>query len=203
VARRLLVLICVAWLQPAVASADWLITPFAGIKFGGESCPCPNVPLSVIVDPEGAAGLRKFMFGGSFGILTDGVLGAEIDFGYIPGYFNRADALNTVEMSSVMTLTGDVLIAVPAAVSRDGLRPYLVGGLGWMRVAREGVGVVVGIVDPTNNRLAINFGGGAIGRLTNRTSLRFELRQFRDVEDLDSDLPLRFWRATVGVAFRY
>jgi hypothetical protein len=185
---------------PVHVSADWLITPFVGIKFGGAGCPCPNIPFAVLVDPEDAAGLRKFTYGGSFGLLTDGILGIDADFAHIPGYFNREGAPNTVDTSTVITLTGNVVLAVPASVSRDGLRPYLVGGGGWMRVSRAGF---VRILNPTSNRVALNIGGGALGRLSNRSSVRFELRRFTDIGAPDTDLGLSFWRATVGVAFRY
>jgi hypothetical protein len=203
VRRRLLFLgIILALLSPAPASADWLVSPFLGLKFGGEGCPCPGVPLDRLVDSEEAAGLRKFTFGASFGLLTPGVLGVEVDFAHIPGYFNREEALNTVEASSVVTLMGDVLIAVPEAISRDGLRPFIVAGVGWMRVSREALGRI-SIVDPTINRLAMNIGGGAIGRVTNRSSLRFELRHFRDLGTPETDLSLSYWRATAGITFRY
>jgi hypothetical protein len=203
VRRRLLFLgILLTVLSPAPASADWLISPFLGLKFGGEGCPCPNDPLGALVDPEGAAGLRKFTFGGSFGLLTPGLLGVEIDFAHVPGYFNNEAADNTIEASSVMTLMGDVLIAMPEAISRDGLRPFLVGGLGWMRVSRKGL-AQISIVDPKVNRLAMNIGGGAIGRISNRSSLRFELRQFRDLGTPDTDLALSYWRLTIGITLRY
>lgn len=202
--RRLLFLgtLLTALFFPAPASADWLISPFLGLKFGGEGCPCPNDPFDTLVDPEGAAGLRKFTFGASFGLLTPGVLGVEVDFAHIPGYFNREGAPNTVEASSVVTLMGDVLIAVPEAISRDGLRPFLIGGVGWMRVSKQGVQNLT-IVDPTINRLAMNIGGGAIGRISNRSSLRFELRQFRDLGTPETDLALSYWRATIGITLRY
>ena len=198
----LLLGILIAVLLPAPASADWLISPFVGMKFGGEGCPCPNDPLEFIVDPEGAAGLRKFTFGASAGFLTPGILGAEVDFAHIPGYFNNADApLNTVDSSRVLTLMGGVLIAVPEAITRDGLRPFLVAGIGWMRVTKKGFGEI-DIVDSTTNRLAINVGGGAIGRLSNFTSLRFELRRFTDLDAPDTDLAISYWRATIGITFR-
>jgi opacity protein-like surface antigen len=186
-------------LSPAPASADWLTTPFAGFKFGGAICPCPLV-AGDLVDPEEATGLRKFTFGASFGLLTDGLLGLEADFAYIPGYFDRAGRTG-VAGSSALTLTGDVMLAVPAAVSRDGLRPYLLAGAGLVRWTRT--------TDPfrtfdvATNQFALAFGGGAIGRLNNRTSMRFELRRIVGRDDVELGYGLSFWRATVGVAIHH
>jgi opacity protein-like surface antigen len=198
VRRQLQVLILlVALFSPAPAAADWLTTPFAGFKFGGAiNCPCPLVSGDR-VDPETATGLRKFTFGASFGLLTDGLLGLEADFAYIPGYFNRAGGSDVVS-SRALTLTGDVMLAVPASVSRDGLRPYLLAGAGLVRWTR-----IDGVFDVTTNQFALAFGGGAIGRLNNRTSLRFELRRIVGRDDEELGYGLSFWRTTVGVAIRH
>lgn len=198
--RRLAVLIfLLASLPPANASAEWLISPFVAMKFGGATCPCPAVVVE-LADPEGAAGLRKFTFGGAAGFLTDGVLGVEMDFAFIPSYLDRESALNTVVGSSMLMLTGEVIIAVPASITRDGLRPYLVGGIGLMRESTE---TVENVFDKTRNLLGLTVGAGAIGRLTDRTSLRFELRHLSDLNGEPSELPLRFWRASIGITLRY
>jgi hypothetical protein len=85
------------------------------------------------------------------------------------------------------------------------LRPYLVGGAGlihsWFNYDE---------VFPTidDDSLGFNVGGGAIGFLTPRTGVRFELRHFRtfDREPNEASLEvlprLSFWRFTVGVVIR-
>jgi opacity protein-like surface antigen len=186
---------------PADAAADWLIAPFVGMKFGGET---------TLFDPDKGVGLRKFIFGASSGFLTDGIIGLEADFAFVPRYFDRAGNPAS-QGSSVLTLMGDVIVAVPAAVSRDGLRPYILGGVGWMRAnidTAAAPGMAEGVADNTSNMFAMNVGGGAMGRLTNRSSVRFELRHFKNLTHPPADFALgrtqlSFWRVTVGVAIRY
>jgi hypothetical protein len=54
----------------------------------------------------------------------------------------------------------------------------------------------------------MNIGAGAIGLLSPRTGLRFELRHFRtfdrEVNEAsgETDAKLSFWRVTVGVVIR-
>ena len=200
--RRLLVLtFTLAFVGPASAYADWLLSPYVGMKFRGQVCPCPAV--TVLLDPEDATGLRKFTFGASFGLLTDGILGLETDFAYIPGYFDRNDN-PALDSSRVLTWMGNVMFAVPATISRDGLRPYLVVGGGLLRSTKSAPPSNLGdLIGPPRNEFAINIGGGALGRLTERSSARFELRKF--IGSVDDEMPVRlsFWRATAGITFRY
>ena len=56
------------------------------------------------------------------------------------------------------------------------------------------------------NLLGMAIGGGAIGRLTNRTSVRFDLRHIRNIGRDDNvrslgDTRISYWRATAGIAF--
>jgi hypothetical protein len=200
VPRRLAVLgALLTLLLPGVATADWLVAPFAGFKFGGEICPatCPGV--NDLVDPEDATGLRKFTFGASGGWLTDGILGVEGDIALIPGYFDRG-AQTDVTGSSAWTLTGDVILTVPKAISRDGLRPYLAGGVGFVRWTRTDPSDLFPV---STQQLAIAIAGGAFGRLTDRSSIRFELRRIAGRDDPQLGYGLSFWRATVGVAFLF
>ena len=58
------------------------------------------------------------------------------------------------------------------------------------------------------NSVGMNIGGGAIGFISPRTGVRFEVRHFRSLDrDLnlltaEPDSQLSFWRATVGVVIR-
>jgi Outer membrane protein beta-barrel domain len=203
VTRRLLVLLCIAWLQAANASADWLFTPFIGYKFGGTSRPTND-----FVDLENAEGLRKVTLGGSVALLSDGIFGVEADFSFIPGYFQGDIDPARVSSSAVTTFTGNVIVAVPLGVTQYSLRPYIVGGLGLIRASSDTIPRLETVFDVRENLFGLNVGGGAIGSLTNRTSLRFELRHFINLGGEENAVGfgrqrLSFWRATVGVAFRY
>jgi hypothetical protein len=203
VSRRLLVLISVAWLQAASASADWLFTPFIGYKFGGTSRPSPT-----FVDLEASEGRRKVTLGGSVALLSDGILGIEADYSFIPGYFQGDMSEISVVSSGVTTLTGNVIVAVPLSVTQYSLRPYVIGGVGLIRVRSDVVDPPGPLFGVSENLFGLNVGGGAIGGLTTRTSLRFELRHFINLGGEQNVVGfgrarLSFWRATVGVAFRY
>jgi opacity protein-like surface antigen len=180
---------------PAEARAQWLIWPFAGAKFAGSTN---------IVDLDAAASDTKFTLGASVTLLGDGVLGIEADVAYTPRFFDTGAGL--IASSSLTTVTGGVILAVPRSVTRESLRPYVVGGVGLMHV---GIDDVVNVLPVDTNLLGLTLGGGAIGTLSDRTSLRFELRHFRNLTTADEDvvsfgsLRLSFWRATVGLTLRY
>lgn len=181
---------------PGVASADWLVTPFVGTIFGGKT----NL---LILDPS--AGSNKFSFGGSFALLTDGVLGVEADASHIPHFF-ESNAGSLVLTSGVSTVGGSLIVAVPQAITGYSLRPYLVSGIGMLHVTSRDAAEVF-VVD--SNLLGLSIGGGAIGMISDRSGFRFELRHFRNVTPDDSNTTtagstrISFWRASVGVVFRY
>ena len=108
---------------PPTARADWLITPFAGGSFAPET--------TLLIFEEGAG--RKFTLGASIALLSDGLLGVEAEVGHTPGFFQGDDPLGLVLTSRVTTLTGNVILAVPLALTRESLRPYVVGGLGLLQ----------------------------------------------------------------------
>lgn len=195
--RLLLLAGLMAAVLPAPAAADWLVTPYIGLKFGGETN---------LVDLEDAAGDTKLTLGASFSRLGDGILGLEVDFGYAPSYFQRGDGPDLVSGSAVTTLTGNVIVAVPRRLIGESLRPYVLGGVGLIHVREDYVGDVFRV---NSNLLGWTVGAGAIGPLTNRTSLRFEVRRFANLsgqaEPVVGTLRARldFWRATVGLTVRF
>ena len=184
---------------PGAADAQWVVTPWVGLGFDSDTS---------FFDLEDGVGDTKITFGGSAGRLTDGLLGFEANLGYTPGLFDRdgVDALTNVVMdSSVLVVTGDLLLLTPRAIVRDTLRPYVLGGLGLMRVRAQFVGDAI---EPLDGRyLALAVGGGAIGRLTDLSSLRFELRRLSNLSYESGHLllfegersRLSFWRVTIGV----
>jgi hypothetical protein len=95
---------------------------------------------------------------------------------------------------------------VPLSVSRESLRPYIVGGLGLVHLGRADL---VPLDSGGNNSLGLQLGGGALGLISDRTGVRFDLRQIRTVGRARNELTgvlgtrLSFWRASVGVSFRY
>jgi opacity protein-like surface antigen len=178
---------------PAIAAADWLVSPYLGARFAGNT--------TFFLGREGTAD-NKFIFGSSIGLLTDGVLGVEADVAFVPGFFEG----QAVVSSMVTTVMGNVVIAAPLGIAQYGLRPYVTGGAGLLRARGDDTfGPVI-----SSNLFGMNVGGGAIGPISPRSSLRFDLRYFRNLSgDLDAttvnreDVELSFWRGTVGLTFRF
>ena len=193
-ARRILSLVFVgACFHPATASADGFVSPYIGLRFASDT-----------TFRGQDADRNKVTFGTSVGLLTAGVIGVEADVGFVPGFFQSG-----LRGSSVMTLMGNVMVATPLGIAQYGLRPYFIGGVGLLhaRVASTT------LATDNSNLFGMNIGGGAIGPLTRRTSVRFDIRYFRNLshdEESENFLDLAgnpanldFWRGTVGLSFRF
>jgi len=194
--RIIALAVAFAVVHPAAASADWFITPFLGIKFASSTS---------IVDLELGASNPKMTLGGSATILSDRILGIEGELGYYPHFFERSGGSGLVTRSNVTTLFGSVVFAVPRAITRDSLRPYALAGVGFIHV---GIDDLLGLLPVDTNLVGLGIGGGALGRLTNRTSVRFEVRHIRNLVPANENVldfgttgrPIKYWRATVGVS---
>ncbi|MBI3050695.1 MAG: hypothetical protein HYY76_20585 [Acidobacteria bacterium] len=182
--------------HPSEAAADWLITPFIGSSFAPET--------TFLIFEEGAG--RKLTLGGSVTLLSDGFLGVEADFGHTTGFFQGDDPLGLVLSSRVTTLTGSVILAVPLSITRESLRPYVVGGVGLLQARSKHA---AGLFPVDKNLLGVDIGAGAIGMVTFRTGLRFDLRYIKAASGADGPFArpglsrLSFWRGTAGVVLRY
>jgi hypothetical protein len=182
----------------AEARADWLITPFVGTTFAGQSA-------LIQFDPDAVA-TKHWLFGGSVTWLGGGIFGVEADVALVPGIFEDDNVDNLVTASTATTLSGNVIAAVPLAVTRESLRPYLVGGIGLVHARVEDQICLVSC--EALNEPALQVGGGAIGLVSDRAGVRFDLRQIRTLRREETLIgerraKLSFWRATVGVVIRY
>jgi opacity protein-like surface antigen len=189
---------------PAPAAADWLFTPFVGTTFGGSADFDDGLP-------GGDEFERKFNYGASLGWMGAGAIGFEFDFGYSPNYFETlADTdgdFSFASDSNVTTLMANVIVGAPiGGQSGPGIRPYAVGGLGLIRTK---VTAADDFFDVDSNDWGFNLGAGIIGFLSDNVGIRGDVRYFRslqgdDEEDFDFALgDFDFWRATVGVTFRF
>jgi hypothetical protein len=108
--------------------------------------------------------------------------------------------------SRVTTLGGNVIVAAPLAFTRESLRPYALAGLGTMQARSNDL---AGVFPVAEDRLGLTVGVGAIGFVSDRTGLRFDLRHLRAISGADGEFPrpgvsrLSFWRASAGVVIRY
>jgi hypothetical protein len=181
-------------LVAAPAHADFFVTPFAAIKFAGDTS---------FVDLDNGASNSKFALGGMAGFLSDGLFGVEADVTFVPRFFERSSGL-LVRRSHVFTFMGNVMVAAPRSVTQYSLRPFVSGGAGLMSV---NVDDVINAVPVDSNLFGVNVGGGAMGPLTNMLDIRFELRWFKSVTTGDETplLPrsaVSFWRGAVGLTIR-
>ena len=180
---------------PARASAEWQVRPFVGVGSGGG-----GDTTFLLADP---AGSKAVVFGASTVLLGE-VIGVEGDVGHAPGFFTPLSPDN-IAGSSVTTLTGNLVLAMPRRLTDYTLRLYFVGGAGIMRANIDGVsgGIVV-----TETLPAMDVGGGATGFLTKRVGLNWDVRHFRSLRAIDArdtigePAPFSFWRLSMAIAIR-
>lgn len=161
------------------AAADGLFTGSAGVSFANDQSE------------------RVGTWGLSLAGMAGGVFGFEIDFG-------RTGEAKTesvfVTDSRTTTVTGNIIIGIPLGA----VRPYVVGGLGWMRTD---LGVSTG-GGQKDDGLGVDFGGGLMGFFGDHVGARADLRYFRAVSAGDNFLDfdfksLRFVRFTGGLVLRF
>ncbi|MGE0816432.1 MAG: outer membrane beta-barrel protein [Vicinamibacterales bacterium] len=169
---------------PGEARADLLVTPYAGLNFGGST-----------VDHRAA-------LGGSLTWLGSGRLGFELDLGFIPDFFQPKDLeLDLLGTNNVTTLMGNLVVGRAGG----GLHPYLTAGAGLLR---SQVGSFGELFDTVHNGLGVNAGGGVRvgGR---RLSMRGDVRYFRTLSDVTQPIledvlgDFGFWRATAGLSIGF
>ncbi len=170
-------------LMPPTASADGVFTPFAGVSFRGDQTE------------------RVTTYGISLAMMAGGIFGFELDFA------QTAEAKTHTVFSAnsrATTLMGNIIVGVPIGA----VRPYVSGGLGWLRnkVNGEGAGGQVEMV--SSDGVGVDFGGGLMGFFTDHVGARVDIRYIRAVtagENLFdfSFENFSFVRFTGGVALRF
>jgi hypothetical protein len=193
--RRLAACAALALAFPRTAAAEWHFTPMVGTTFLGETS---------LLNSDLAAGNVHRNFGGSVALLGSGVVGVEGLFVWTPGFFTgRPEGL--VKRSRSIAAMGNVMVTTPRRWTEYSLRPFISGGLGVIRTSRTED------VFPDNRNIpAFNIGGGAIGFLSNRTGLRFDLRYNSSLARSDAGgepigfgrVHIRYMTASVGLVLR-
>jgi opacity protein-like surface antigen len=94
--------------------------------------------------------------------------------------------------------------------SGGGIRPYASGGVG---IIRSKIDDPLDLFEVDSTDFGFNVGAGVAGFFTDNIGIRGDVRYFRSLEDIESDVEdldldvslgdLRFWRGTVGVTFRF
>jgi len=180
---------------PGVARADFFFIPFAGIKFGGSTS---------ILDLELAANKKTLVLGASAIQMSNRIIGYEIEFGSVTGYFER-DGQDLVKPGSyVIDVMGNVLLSLPPGATGGGLRPYLVAGGGFIHAEAEDFFEVLQV---RRTVPAITLGAGAVGLISNNVGLRFDLRHLRSLSKEAAfglvGRRIAYSRFTLGILLRF
>jgi hypothetical protein len=190
---------------PATARADWQLTPFLGLTFKGDT---------TLLDYEQAAGKVHWSFGGSVAFIGGGPVGVEGLVSYTPGFFQQdnpplgdnGEPPVTVVESRTLAIMGNVMLTTPRSWNEYGLRPFVSGGIGILHATAIDSFEFTPV---DSNVLGYNIGGGAVGFLTDRVGMRFDLRYFSNLKPSDDPdaaigrVHLSYWNASVGVVLKY
>lgn len=189
--KHMSVAVVLLLLSATQARADWLLTPYLGVTFGGDT-------------PQ-----QQVNYGLSAAWLGAGIFGLELDASLTPNFFEADDDdfddFSGIDDSNVGTFMANLMISAPSQT--PALRPYVSGGAGIIRTKATSVG---NFFDISENTFGVNVGGGVIGQFSDRVGVRGDIRYFRSIQDSDGgdsiDLDLggfNFWRGTVGLSFRF
>ena len=208
-------LLFAAFLAAAAASparADWLLTPYIGGVFGGAA----NTFVVNDLDDEFE---QRINLGVSFGYYSKGIFGFEVDYSAAPNFFQFTGGTNNFDLldldSSVQTLMGNVVLALPVGGTDGPFRPYVSAGLGTIRTQLRSESDVFD--ELRSNDSGYNFGAGAHLLPARRIGIRADVRYFRGFESIDDEDPVdnplfdqpfanevfNFWRGSIGVTFRF
>jgi hypothetical protein len=190
---------------PRAAAAEWHITPMIGITFAGRT---------TLIDPQLAASKRHVNLGGALSLLGAGVFGAETIVTITPRFFQTDrtpldSAVGRVEIDSSRTVSwmANAVLTTPRRWTEYSLRPFVSAGLGMLHTSQTPRADDRGL--PVRATMAgFNVGGGAIGFLTKRTGVRFDLRYSSTLRGTDQGLMaigparLHYFTLSVGLVMR-
>lgn len=193
--RRLILSLLLVAATADEVFADRQIKPFVGFTFGG---------ATTLVD-VGEGRDKKHLALGAGAVFLGEIFGVEADLGYMPGFFEGGTSL--VVRSSVVTVTGSVIVALPRRATEYTLRPYAVGGFGYMGARTTDA---LRALKVSENLPAYTVGGGVTGFLTETFGVSWDVRYFRSIGEPETPggtslgtPKLSFWRANMALALRY
>jgi hypothetical protein len=181
--------------MPRAAAAEWHFTPMVGETFLGRTS---------IIDLEAATGKHRKNLGGSVALMGSGVLGVEGLVVWTPGFFQTGNQ-DLLKKSRTLALMGNIVVTAPRRWTEYTLRPFVSGGFGLLNASKQEVAAVF---PTTLNMSGYNIGGGAIGFLSKRTGVRFDVRYYNNMGSSETNaasigpVQLRYMAASVGVVLR-
>jgi len=209
---------------PVAAATDsgsemgqWFASGYVGANFSASSV---NINLDNL--DNGSSG-SNFVFGGQIGYTWNRIFGAEFLADFTPSFSAANGFIDSnarlVDDPRVNTYMFNAIAAIPIGSGR--VQPYVSGGLGGVSIAAD---VRDSLIDPNSTsrssltRLGTNIGGGVYafaGNVGIRTDVRYVHASTENADTIDSTTiiadrltehllsGLHFWRANVGVAFRW
>lgn len=199
---------CIVLLFPASALAEWQFTPLLGYSFNGST----TLIDFGLVNNQTANDEPHLNFGGSVSLLGEGPFGLEAIYIDTPNFFESKQfniVLPRTLSSRTYGVMGNAVLTTPRSWNRYGLRPTLSGGIGLIHAAAEDQHEVLAY---RLNLWGVNIGGGAVGFLSDRVGVRFDLRYFQNISSVPDEelgrltlgdpLRLRYWTASFGVVFK-
>jgi len=185
---------------PSVAAAEWHFVPNIGWTFQADTS---------FLDPDQGTSKVHWTFGGTVTLVGSGIFGVEGMINWTPGFFTNEDVAEparNVSKSHALALMGNAVLTTPRSWTEYGLRPFLSGGFGMLGFSRTEVN---NVFPDERNFPAFNIGGGAIGFLSKRTGVRFDLRYYSNLgeptaasESCIGTCHLRYMTFTAGVVIR-
>ena len=185
---------------PSVAAAEWHFVPNIGWTFQADTS---------FLDLDQGTSKVHWTFGGTVTLVGSGILGVEGMINWTPGFFTNedlAEPARNVSKSHALALMGNAVLTTPRNWTEYGLRPFLSGGFGMLGFSRTEVN---NVFPDERNFPAFNIGGGAIGFLSKRTGVRFDLRYYSNLgeptaasESCIGTCHLRYMTFTAGVVIR-
>jgi opacity protein-like surface antigen len=187
--------------------SHWLASGFVGTSFGLDTS---DASIDV---------------GGQLAYLWRGVFGGELLASYSPGF--EVGHLFLADDPTVFSYMANLIAALPLGADTT-VQPYVSGGVGGIQMKttifnafipsvnplEDGL-IAGGVTDGERTRLAWNLGAGLLGFVGN-VGFRGDIRYFKASSDDDPDavVPadaltqtilsgIEFWRANVGIAFRW
>ena len=196
-ARALLPLLALAFAAPA--SAEWHIVPLVGITFDANTNAAFAEPVPIP---------KHVNIGGAVALLGKGIFGVEGVTVFTTGFRGVDPAVpSPIQSSRVFALAGNAVLTTPRHLTEYSLRPYVSGGIGYMRM--DLVHVPGGEAFTLHENFpALNIGGGAVGFFTQHTGVRFDLRYYKRIGETRPgpnvfDHPnVSFMSLSVGVVIR-
>ena len=202
---RLAVLTCFAvLLVTRDAAAEWHFTPFGGVTMLGNTS---------IFDPEQGTGERHLHGGLGVAWLSRGIFGVEGTVTWTRDFFEARPSFSDfpevartdfVTSSRTVSAMANVVVTLPQRWTEYALRPIVSGGVGLLHAHASSNQAVF----PVNvNTSGFNIGGGAVGFLTQRTGVRFDVR-YHSTLNRSGEAPsfgpvhLRYVTASIGLVLR-